>query len=98
MRAGANGPIEGLIDLRKSPDARRMAALESPALPQVPACQVIIKSGQEPTEREPGSMISSPSHLVVHPLSCCGIWHDGDPGAARCAVPPSTAPDEGMLV
>jgi len=44
MRAGANGPIEGLIDLRKSPDARRMAALESPALPQLPACQVIIKS------------------------------------------------------
>src|SRR5437763_16021687 len=36
--------------------------------------------------------------LMVHPLSCCGIWHDGDPGAARGAVPPSTAPDEGMLV
>src|SRR3954469_14265530 len=36
--------------------------------------------------------------LVVHPLSCCGIWHDGDPGAARGAVPPSAAPDEGMLV
>src|SRR3954466_2648424 len=36
--------------------------------------------------------------LVVHPLSCGGIWHDGDPGAARGAVPPSTAPDEGMLV
>src|SRR3954453_20003364 len=36
--------------------------------------------------------------LVVHPLSCCGIWHDGDPGAARDAAPPSTAPDEGMLV
>src|SRR3954454_9060333 len=34
----------------------------------------------------------------MHPLSCCGIWHDGDPGAARGAVPPSTAPDEGMLV
>src|SRR3954463_7099807 len=37
-------------------------------------------------------------YLVVHPLSCCGIWHDGDPGAARGAVPPSTAPDERMLV
>src|SRR3954468_6012541 len=36
--------------------------------------------------------------LVVHPLSCCRIWHDGTPGAARSAVPPSTAPDEGMLV
>src|SRR6187397_255386 len=36
--------------------------------------------------------------LVVHPLICCGIWHGGDPGAARGAVPPSTAPDEGMLV
>src|SRR3954447_10448528 len=38
------------------------------------------------------------TRLVVHPLSCCGIWHDGDPGAARGAVPPSAAPDEGMLV
>src|SRR3954463_12664353 len=38
------------------------------------------------------------SSLVVHPLSCCGIWHDGDPGAARGAVPPSAAPEEGMLV
>src|SRR4051794_33834944 len=37
-------------------------------------------------------------HLVVHPLSYCGIWHDGDPGVARGAVPPSAAPDEGMLV
>src|SRR3954449_10657257 len=36
--------------------------------------------------------------LVVHPLSYCGIWHDGDPGAARGAVPPSMAPDERMLV
>src|SRR3954463_11732028 len=37
-------------------------------------------------------------HLVVHPLSYCGIWHDGDAGAACGAVPPSTAPKEGMLV
>src|SRR3954465_14376438 len=37
-------------------------------------------------------------HLVVRPLSYCGIWHDGDPGAARGAVPPSMAPDERMLV
>src|ERR1051325_10042909 len=36
--------------------------------------------------------------LVVHPLSCCGIWHDGDAGAARGAVPPSAAPEEGVLV
>src|SRR5215213_8099202 len=36
--------------------------------------------------------------LVVHPLSCCDIWHGGDPGAARGAVPPSSAPDEGVLV
>jgi hypothetical protein len=35
--------------------------------------------------------------LVVHPLSCCGIWHDGDPGAARGAVPPFAAPEEGVL-
>src|SRR3954447_18549280 len=35
---------------------------------------------------------------MVHPLSCCGIWHEGDPGAARGALPPSTAPDERMLV
>src|SRR5215213_886871 len=36
--------------------------------------------------------------LVVHPLSCCGIWHDSDPGAARGAVAPSAAPEEGVLV
>src|SRR4051812_39144053 len=36
--------------------------------------------------------------LLVHPLSYCGIWHDGAPGVARGAVPPSAAPDEGMLV
>src|SRR3954447_19527659 len=35
---------------------------------------------------------------MVHPLSYCDIWHDGDPGAARDAVPPSMALDEGMLV
>src|SRR3954447_14495027 len=38
------------------------------------------------------------SDLVVHPLSCCDIWHGGDPGAARGAMPPSAAPDERMLV
>src|SRR4051812_29261452 len=36
--------------------------------------------------------------LVVHPLSYCDIRHDGDPGAARGAVPPSAAPKEEMLV
>src|SRR3954465_2448065 len=35
---------------------------------------------------------------MVQVLSYCGIWHDGGPGAARGAVPPSTAPDERMLV
>ena len=35
---------------------------------------------------------------MVHPLSCCGIWHDSDPGAARGAVAPSAAPEEGVLV
>ena len=34
----------------------------------------------------------------MHPLSCCSIRHGGDPGAARGAVPPSAAPDEGVLV
>src|SRR5215212_11235180 len=29
---------------------------------------------------------------MVHPLSCCYIWHGGDPGTARGAVAPSTAP------
>ena len=48
MQAGANGPTEGQIDLRKLAHARRIAAPESPARPQVPACQVIIKNGQEP--------------------------------------------------
>src|SRR4051794_29272172 len=38
------------------------------------------------------------NNLVVHPLNCCDIWHGGDPGAARGAVPPSAAPEEGMLV
>src|SRR3954447_25536243 len=36
--------------------------------------------------------------LVVHLLSCCGIWHEGDPRAARGAVPPFAAPQEGVLV
>src|SRR3954471_8987806 len=45
-----------------------------------------------------GMPVSQRIALVVHSLSCCGIWHDGDPGAARGAVPPSGAPDEGMLV
>src|SRR3954463_7279574 len=36
--------------------------------------------------------------LVVHPLSYCEFWHDGDPGAARGAVPPSATPDKGVLV
>src|SRR4029078_6785623 len=31
-------------------------------------------------------------------LSYCGIWHDGDPGAARDAVAPSAAPEEGVLM
>src|SRR3954463_5366281 len=35
---------------------------------------------------------------MVHPLSCYSIWHDGDPGAARGAVPPFAAPQEGVLV
>ena len=39
-----------------------------------------------------------PHDLVVHPLSCCGIWHDGDAGAARDAVAPSAAPEEGVLM
>src|ERR1700751_2480105 len=35
---------------------------------------------------------------MVHPLSCCELWRNGDPGAARGAVPPSAAPDGGVLV
>src|ERR1051325_4831006 len=35
---------------------------------------------------------------MVHPLSCYGIWHDSDPGAGGGAVPPSTAPQERVLV
>lgn len=31
---------------------------------------------------------------MVHRLSCYAIWYGGDPGA----VPPSAAPDEGVLV
>src|SRR6201992_1760006 len=43
-------------------------------------------------------LTSSLSDLVVHPLSCCELWHGGDPGAAQGAVPPSATPDEGVLV
>src|SRR3954447_11526158 len=35
---------------------------------------------------------------MVHPLSYCDIWHDSEPRAARGAVAPSTAPQEGVLV
>src|SRR3954465_11739395 len=35
---------------------------------------------------------------MVHPLSYCDIRHDSDPGAARGAVPPFAAPQEGVLV
>ena len=35
---------------------------------------------------------------MVHPLSYCDIRHGGDPGAARSAVAPSAAPEEGVLV
>src|SRR4051794_24796592 len=42
-------PGRGLIDLRKSPNARCMATPKSPDWPLVPACQAIIKIGQEPT-------------------------------------------------
>jgi len=35
---------------------------------------------------------------VVHPLSCCDIWHDGEPWAVWGAVPPSAAPEEGVFV
>src|SRR3982751_2907634 len=35
---------------------------------------------------------------MVHPLSYCNVWHGGDTGAARGAVPPFAAPQEGVLV
>jgi hypothetical protein len=35
---------------------------------------------------------------VVHPLSYCDIWHEGDPRAARGAVAPFAAPPKGVLV
>src|SRR3954447_21432046 len=37
-------------------------------------------------------------HLVVHPLSYCELWRDGDPEAARGTMAPSAAPEEGVLV
>ena len=35
---------------------------------------------------------------MVHPLSCYHIRHGSNPEAARGAVPPSVAPEEGVLV
>src|SRR3954467_1916421 len=61
-------------------------------------------TGQLPRQKSTGTQVALltffiiPLVLVVHPLSCCGIWHDGDPGAARGAMAPPAAPDEGMLV
>ena len=36
--------------------------------------------------------------LVVHPLNESDIWQDCDPGAARSAMTPAPAPEEGVLV
>src|SRR3954454_8136553 len=54
------------------------------------------------TSAEPGRAVpftdQKRRHLMVRPLSYCDIWHGGDPGAARGAVPPSAAPEERVLV
>src|SRR3954453_20312143 len=55
-----------------------------------------IASGQKAPVQNVSAL--STRHLLVHPLSCCSIWHDGDPGAAHGAVSPSAAPQEGVLV
>jgi hypothetical protein len=34
----------------------------------------------------------------VHPLNEGDIWQDCDPGAARSAMTPAPAPEEGVLV
>ena len=35
---------------------------------------------------------------MVHPLNEHGIWKDSDPEAARLAMTPALAPNEGVLV
>src|SRR5215212_8581818 len=69
------------------------------------SCRSTRRSTSSPPRASSGSVLNlqsvtkcANSSSVVHPLSCYSIWHDGDPGAARGAVPPSTAPEEGMLV
>src|SRR3954447_11000459 len=42
--------------------------------------------------------ISGSAASVEHPLSYCDIRHGGNPEAVRGAVPPPTAPQEGVLV
>src|SRR3954452_5458243 len=69
------------------------------------SCRSTRRSTSSPPRASSGSVLNlqsvtkcANSSLVVHPLSYCDFWRDGDPGAARGAVPPSTTPDEGVLV
>ena len=71
-----------------------MVAPELPARPPLSACRVIIKSGQEPTEREPKSpMIASPAADNLKPLQVgrfarlASLAEQGRPG--RIASAPS---------
>src|SRR3954470_22671929 len=84
------------MSLHTPPDPRR--GLVSRAAAGAEMTRDFIGYGAEPPHaRWPGEARVA-VNLVVHPLSCCGIWHDSDPGAARGAVAPSAAPDEGVLV
>src|SRR4051794_7402397 len=73
-----------------SPKARTRIVIAM--LPHRPA------AGLNAPDQEKSQMTSRMHHLVVHPLSYYNIWHGGDPGAARGAVPPFAAPQEGVLV
>src|SRR4051812_24058777 len=80
----------------KSPTSARSAGVHMAISKQETICNVARWARISPSHQPHRPFANG--LLVVHPLSCCGIWHDGDPGAARGAVPPSTAPDERMLV
>src|SRR5690348_5828747 len=60
---------------------------------------MMVSINAEPAPRSSRNRLNcSLANLVVHPLSCSDIWYGGDPGAARGEVPPSTTPEERVLV
>src|SRR3954453_14196031 len=90
-----------------APSVRERAMRASSSASPSPKARIRIVIGRLP--HRPAAGLNAPDHeksqitwrmhhLALHPLSCCDIWHGGDPGAARGAVPPPAAPEEGVLV